>query len=93
MRRVVLSVCVNKRERPHAFVRHATTMSKMILRRAFPKYDRRLSKRSHPRISDQLRIEEMRWAKCGLARPRNVNDIAIDQIGRRRWSQVRRCGT
>jgi hypothetical protein len=81
MRRVVLSVWVNERERPHAFVRHSTTTSKMILRRrALPKYDRPFHKDSYPRTSDQPLLEEQRstmrrLAACGPLRHAHWSDM------------------
>jgi len=70
----------NERERPRAFVCHPIATFKMILcRRALPKYDRLPSKRYHPRISDQLLIEEKRRAMRSFARVRNRCDIAIDR--------------
>jgi hypothetical protein len=48
MRRVALSVSVNKRERPRAFVRHATAMCDLILRRrALPECDDPLYRKFH----------------------------------------------
>ena len=48
MRRVALSVSVNKRERPRAFVRHATATCDLILRRrALPEYGDPLYEKFH----------------------------------------------
>jgi hypothetical protein len=48
MRHVALSVSANKRERPRAFVRHATATFDLILRRrALPEYDDPLYKNFH----------------------------------------------
>lgn len=48
MRRVALSVSVNKRERPRAFVRHTTATCDLILRRrALPEYGDPLYEKFH----------------------------------------------
>ena len=71
MRRMVLSESVKKRERLHAFVRHLTVSFEKILRHsALPEYGDPLPKRFHPRISDQLHIDERRRAMRRLAHVR-----------------------
>jgi len=80
MRRMVLSESVKKRERLHAFIRHATAMFKTILRcGALPEYGNPLPKRFHSRISDQLHLDERRRAVRSLAR---VRELCVTAIGR-----------
>ena len=51
---------------------------------------RHLSKRSYPRLPDQLLLEERRWAMRKLARVRDLSGTAMVGQGNWRLSQVRR---
>lgn len=70
MRRMVLSVSVEKRERPHASVRHSTLTFKWILRRGvLPECGDPFQKIPSQNFRS-LHVGERRRAMCGLARAR-----------------------